>query len=110
MIDATRSEAGLHLYAHCLREHPDGVTLLTINTGRTQSPSITLPMADNRYSLAADALERTTVKLNGEARKLGPNDGLPPVRGAAAQAATFTLEPASITFLTFAAAHNANCL
>ena len=49
------------------------------------------------------------MKLNGEALKLGPNDDLPALRGAAVQAGATTLQPVSIDFLTFAAAHNANC-
>jgi heparanase len=109
VLDAAHSEAGLHLYAHCLRKHPGGVAILAINTSRTQSRSITLPMAGDRYSLTADTLESPTVKLNGEALKLGPNDELPALRGAAVQAGATTLQPVSIDFLTFAAAHNANC-
>ena len=66
-------------------------------------------MAGDRYSLTADTLESPTVKLNGEALKLGPNDELPALRGAAVQAGATTLQPVSIDFLTFAAAHNANC-
>ena len=83
VLDAGRSEAGLHLYAHCLREHPGGVALLAINTSRTQSRSINLPMAGDRYSLAAEKLESPSVKLNGQTLHLGRNDELPALRGAA---------------------------
>jgi len=68
-----------------------------------------LPIVGDRYSHAADALEITSVKLNGGPLELGPNDELPGLRGAAVQAGTSTLQPASITFLTFTAAYNANC-
>ena len=66
-------------------------------------------MFGNRYSLTADTLESPTVKLNGEALEWGPHDELPALRGTAVQAGASTLQPASIAFLTFAAAHNANC-
>ena len=109
VLDPGRAEAGLHLYAHCLRQRPGGVALLAINTSRTQSRSITLPMAVDRYSLAADELESSSVKLNGETMKLGPNDELPALRAVTVEAGASTLQPASITFLTFAMANNTNC-
>jgi heparanase len=109
VLDAAQSDAGLHLYAHCLREYPGGVALLAINTSRTQSRSITLAMAGDRYSLTADKLESPSVKLNGEPVHLGHNDELPALRGAAAVAGSSTFEPASITFVTFATANNKNC-
>jgi hypothetical protein len=109
VLDAVGSEPGLHLYAHCLRERPGGVALLAINTSRTQSRSITLPMAGDRYSLAAETLESPSVKLNGQTLHLGRNDELPPLRGATVKAGVSTLQPATITFLTFATANNVNC-
>jgi heparanase len=98
--------AGLHLYAHCLRGHPGGAALLAINTSRTQSQSINLPMASDRYSLAAEQLESPSVKLNGQTLQLERNDELPALRGAAVEAGASTLQPASITLLTFATANN----
>jgi hypothetical protein len=109
VLDAGRSEAGLHLYAHCLREHPGGVALLAINTSRTQSRSINLLMPGDRYSLAADKLESPSVRLNGQTLHLGSNDELPALRGATVPAGATTLPPASIIFLTFATANNSNC-
>ena len=109
VLDAGRSEAGLYLYAHCLRERPGGVALLAINTSRTQSRSLNLPIPGDRYSLAADKLESPSVKLNGQTLHLGPNDELPGLRGAGVDAGASTLQPASITFLTFATANNSNC-
>jgi heparanase len=109
VLDAVRSEAGLHLYAHCLREHPGGVALLAINTSRTKSRSIKLPMAGEWYSLAAEKLESPSVKLNDQTLHLGRNDELPALRGATVKAGASTLQPATITFLTFATANNVNC-
>ena len=109
VLDALGSEAGLHLYAHCLRGRPGGVALLALNTSRTQSRSINLSMAGDRYSLAAENLESPSVKLNGQTLHLGRNDELPALHGAAVKAGTSTLQPATITFLTFATANNQNC-
>jgi PAS fold len=71
--------------------------------------SINLPMAADRYTLAADKLESQSVKLNGQTLHLGPNDELPALCGADVKAGTSTLHPASITFMTFTAAHNTDC-
>jgi heparanase len=109
VLNAARSEAGLHLYAHCLKEHPGGVALLAINISRTQPRSINLPMAGDRYSLAAETLESPSVKLNGQTLHLGRNDELPPLRGVTVKAGVSTLQPATTTFLTFATANNVNC-
>jgi hypothetical protein len=110
VLDAgRRPEAGLYLYAHCLREHPGGVALLAINTSRTESRSLNLPMPGDRYSLAADTLESSSVQLNGEQLHLGRNDELPTLGGRAVQAGSTTLRPATITFLAFATANNKNC-
>lgn len=109
VLDGPPSETGLHLYAHCLREHPGGVTLLAINTSRTRSRSINLPTAGDRYSLAADKLESPSVKLNGHTLQLGPDDELPALRGATVKTGALLLPPATITFLTFATANNKSC-
>ena len=109
VLDPGRSEAELHVYAHCLREHPGGAALLLINTSRTQSRSINLPMAGERYSLVAEKLESPSVKLNGKTLQLGRNDELPALGGAIVEAGDSTLQPASITFLTIASANNKNC-
>jgi hypothetical protein len=109
VLDAVGSEAGLHLYAHCLRGRPGGVALLALNTSRTQSRSINLPMAGDRYSLAAEKLESPSVKLNGQTLHLGRNDELPAFHGASVKAGASTLQPATITFLTFATANNKHC-
>ena len=109
VLDAGRSEAGLHLYAHCLREQPGGVVLLAVNTSHTQSRSLNLAMAADRYSLTAEKLESPSVNLNGQTLHLGRNDELPALRGVAVKAGRSTLQPASITFMTFATANNKSC-
>jgi hypothetical protein len=66
-------------------------------------------VAGDRYSLTAEKLESPSVKLNGQTLHLGRNDELPALRGATVEAGASTLQPASITFLTFATANNNNC-
>jgi heparanase len=56
----------------------------------------------DRYSLAAETLESPSVKLNGQILHPGRNDNPPAVRGTTVKAGASTLQPATITFLTFA--------
>jgi len=53
VLDAGPLESQLHLYAHCWRGHPGGVTLLAINLSRTETKSLELPNSADRYTLSA---------------------------------------------------------
>jgi hypothetical protein len=99
----------LHLYAHCLRGHSGGVALLAINTGRTASQSLELPMESDRYTLTARNLEDTRVDLNGNELRPGANGELPLLAGVPTQPGPVTLAPASITFLAIPNANNGSC-
>jgi hypothetical protein len=99
---------GLHLYAHSLRGHPGGVSLLAINNSRTRSTAIILPTLADRYTLTARNLEDRQVQLNGQDLKLGPNDELPNLSGKRILAGRVELPPASITFLAIPDAANGN--
>jgi hypothetical protein len=98
-LDPGPSQPGLHIYAQCLPGHSGGVTLLAINTSRTDESSIQLPMTAERYTLTADNLESTRVRLNGQELELGTGDELPARRGQQIVAGQVGLAPASITFL-----------
>ncbi len=102
-------EQGLHVYAHCRRGMPGGVTLLLINTDRIASRSLALAGAAERYTLDATSLRSTIVQLNGTTLALDKNDELPPVEGFSTPAGTLTFAPATITFLTIATAGNNAC-
>ena len=55
----------MHLYAHCQRGMRGAVTLLAINTSRTNAAALRLPVASERYTLSAEDLQAAAVKLNG---------------------------------------------
>ena len=103
-------QTGLHVYAHCQRGAPGGVSLLIINTDRNASHSLMLPTASLRYTLEAASLPDTEVRLNGRLLALDPGDELPPIAGAPTTANTVTFKPATITFLAIPAAGNNTCL
>lgn len=99
----------LHLYAHCLRDHPGGVTILIINANRTASQSLDLPVGAERHSLTADDLLSREVQLNGNALRLGAGDAMPPLTAMPTQPGTLTFSPASVTFLALPNANNSSC-
>jgi len=102
-------QAGLHVYAHCQRGTPGGVSVLVINTDRTASHELMLPSAARRYTLDAVDLNDTEIRLNGSTLALDPSGGLPGIEGAAVAAGIMRFDPATITFLTVPAAANRAC-
>ena len=109
VLDVGPLEPQLHLYAHCLRGHPGGVTLLAINLSRTEAKSIELPTAADRYTLSTPKLDDDRVQLNGQELRLAPNDTLPQLQGARIPSGRFELQPTTITFLAVPEAANDNC-
>ncbi|WP_334477259.1 hypothetical protein [Bradyrhizobium algeriense] len=100
---------GMHLYAHCRRGARGAVTLLAINTDRTNAVTLRLPVTSERYTLSADDLQSVEVKLNGTALKLGPNDELPRFAAVTSPPGSVEIGPATITFLTVGEAKNPAC-
>jgi heparanase len=102
-------QQGLHLYAHCQAGTPGGVSLLAINNDPAGTRTLTLPTPAQRYTLDADGLDQTTVRLNGRPLALGAGDALPNLSGSPIGAGDLTLGPATITFLTIPTAANPAC-
>src|ERR1700704_4502142 len=102
-------QAGLHVYAHCQRGTPGGVSLLVINTSRDAPRSLTLPNASERFTLDAAGLRDTTVRLNGTTLALGAGDERPPIGVSGTAAGKGTFGKATITFLAIPDAGNNAC-
>ena len=110
VLDAGASPSpNLHLYAHCLRDHPGGVALLAINADRTASQELDVPVKSERYTLTAKELLDNKVELNGSELKVNDAGDLPQIAGKAQAAGRVAFAPASITFLTIPNAGNASC-
>jgi heparanase 1 len=109
VLDAGPSRPGLHQYAHCLRGHPGGVTLLLINNSRTTPSSVELPTPSERFTLSAHGLEDTEILLNDTALRLGAGDELPALNGKPTSAGRVVLPAATITFLVLSNAGNLVC-
>jgi len=109
VLDAGPLQPGLHVYAHCQRDHAGGVTLLAIDLSSTETKIIDLPTAADLYVLTAPELERGEVQLNGQDLRLSTDDELPDLRGKRVGAGPIDLKPSSITFLVVSDAGNISC-
>lgn len=98
----------MHVYAHCQRGVPGGVSLLVINTD-SASHALKLSTASVRYTLDAARLSDNLVRLNGNMLMLGNQNELPTLAGMPMVADTVTFEPATITFLAMPGAANDRC-
>jgi heparanase 1 len=98
-----------YVYAHCLQNHPGGVTLLVINADRQQVHEITLPSDAERYTLTAKQLQDTSVQLNGKPLQLNRDGDLPQFLGQATRPGHISFAPATITFLAIPNANNGSC-
>jgi heparanase 1 len=99
----------VYVYAHCLRNHPGGVTLLVINADRQQVHEITLPSEAERYTLTAKQVQDTTVQLNGKTLEMNRDGDLPQFLGQSTRAGHISFAPTSITFVEITNADNSNC-
>ena len=109
VLEAGPTGPGTQLYAHCMPGKPGGVTVLAINTSRTETASLDLPASADRYTLTARALEDERVLLNGHELGLGTGDELPKLEPARVYSGRVELARASITFLAIAGAGNPGC-
>jgi heparanase len=109
VLEAGTTAGPVHVFAHCLRDHPGGVAVLAVNTDREAPHALNVAAKSERYTLSAKDLLSATVALNGTELKLGAGDALPSLTGQPVGAGDVQLEPASITFLAIPNARNASC-
>ena len=104
------SNATVRIYAQCAKNAKGGVTLLALNTAKSEKHSIALPVAADRYALTASDLGSTTVSLNGTTLQAAPDGSLLPIKGQRVNSGTIVLDPESITFLVIPSAQNKSCM
>jgi heparanase len=108
ILDAGPQRAGLHLYAHCLRGVPGGVSLLAINLeGKEKRLRLSGPAA--LYSLTAREPLSRTVLLNGRELAVTPEDTLPPMEPVRFKGHGIVLPPLGNAFIALPKAHNPAC-
>ncbi|GAB2540390.1 hypothetical protein [Rufibacter soli] len=107
VYEAGTGAPGVYLFAHDMKGHQGGITLLVINTNQAGN-TLSIPSDGEQYTLTSKELQGTTVQLNGEDLQLRPNNELPTLQGKAIKAGQVQLPATSITFLTFPNAGNKN--
>ena len=91
---------GAHVYAHSRKDGKPGAVYLVINNSETETTTVELPKAAERYTLAGkDGNKRATVMtLNGKDLALGPDNALPALDGVPQPAGKVDLAPMTCTF------------
>ena len=108
VLDAGPIKPGLHLYAHCLRGRPGGVTLMALNLEPSEATVETSGLAEV-YALTARELTSNTVHLNGQPLVLGADDSLPGITPAKQNGGPVTLAGYSVNFIALPQAGNREC-
>jgi len=108
VLDACPLTSGLHIYAHCQRDNPNGVTVLAINLS-DKPAELNVPGTVDIYALTATDLQSKTVSLNGEALTLTGNDYLPTIAPKTTQAGKVELASTSVNFIALPNAENPHC-
>ena len=93
-------QEGAHVYCHSRKDGKDGCVYLVINNSLTETTTVELPKAADRYTLDGNGNIRNTVMyLNGKPLVLGENDELPDLSGVPVPAGKIELAPLTCTFL-----------
>ena len=109
VLDAGPIEPGLHLYAHCQRGQPGGVTLLAINLEDAPA-AVNVSGPVDLYALTATELQSRTVLLNGRPLALNADDTVPAITPTRLTTDGVTLAPTSVNFIALPEAGNPKCL
>jgi hypothetical protein len=107
VLNAGPIQPGFHVYAQCLPGGPGGVTVLAINTSRTQTQSLEFQTPAERYTLSAAKLDATEIRLNGQPMKLDAD--VSDFRPEHVASGPMTFDPTTISFVAFPAAGNSAC-
>lgn len=108
VLDAGEIMPRLHLYAHCLRGRPGGVSVLAVNLdpiGRR----IDVGAKSEIYAMTAQTLTSEQVLINGKTPVI-EDDGTPrDLRPTRSSGSRISLAPSSITFIAVPEARNSSC-
>jgi len=103
------TERGLHVYAHCQRRRPGGVVLLVINNDPQDSHEVILPNSAARFTLDAETLQGTAVRLNGAVLDVDAVENFSGMSGMATSPGPVKFAPATISFVVISDAKSRNC-
>ena len=90
---------GAHIYCHSRKDGKKGAVYLIINNSLTQTTTVELPQAAEIYTLSADSLRASVMKLNGNDLCLKEEDEITDLLPVAAEAGRRELAPKTCTFI-----------
>lgn len=100
VYDAGKGQPGVYVFAHNTKGVDGGITLLVINTNKTEA-KVNASGDGQQYTLTSKELQGTDVQLNGTGIKLTANDELPAITGKPVKAGDISLSAFSISFISF---------
>lgn len=108
VLDAGAIKPGLHVYAHCLRGTPGGITVIAINL-KSSPANIRASRPAEVYALTSRELTSKTVLLNGKALAVDAEDALPAITPVKQDGRRVVLAGHSVNFIALPEARNPNC-
>ncbi len=90
---------GAHMYCHSRKDQKSGVVYLIINNSLTETTTVELPVESERYTLSADNIRSSVIKLNGKELTISNVADLPSLIPQKEKSGTIELSPGSCTFL-----------
>ena len=90
---------GFHCYVHSRKDGKKGYVYMIVNNSPSESSLVELPCKSTVYALTAGYFRSPKILLNGKPLELTGTAQLPSLEGKAQEAGTFSLAPASVTFL-----------
>lgn len=109
VLDAGELTPGLHVYAHCLRGTPGGVTVMAINLEPAPARIDAVSGPAELYALTAPELTSRTVLLNGTPLEVRADDTLPRIVPERTDGEQIELAGHSVNFIAFPQAANRHC-
>jgi heparanase 1 len=109
VLDTIATQPGVHLYAHCLRDHPGGVALLVLNLSDVPAALAINGARGSSYALTAASLRNQSVLLNGRPLAVAVDGKPPELKGKRIWRGRANVAPRSIEFISVPGARNANC-
>lgn len=92
---------GVHCYAHSRRDKKAGYVYMIMNNSGRESTTVTIPKEAERYTVSAETLRATDVRINGRLMQVEGECQIPAITPVMERQGTIELQPHTITFLVF---------
>jgi len=90
---------GAHIYCHSRRDRKPGAVYLIINNSLTDTTTVEIPRKAERYTLSAEAMRSSVMRLNGTELTVSGVAEIPALTPVAQKAGKVEIEPGTCVFL-----------